>query len=100
MDLERVLFRKSGGRLLFVMKKRLITGVLIFILCVYSCFTVVKADELDETIAAMQEQEAETQQTISNLEKQTKETQDAIKELQGQQQQTKNNVSNLQNQSK
>ena len=81
------------------MKKRLISGGLVFILCVGSIFSVAKADELDDTIAAMQEQEAQTQQTISNLEKQTKETQDAIKELQGQQQQTKDNVSNLQNQS-
>ncbi len=81
------------------MKKRLISGGLIFILCAGCFSSITKASELDDTIAAMQEQEAQTQQTISNLEKQTKETQDAIKELQGQQQQTKDNVSNLQSQS-
>lgn len=68
-------------------------------MCIGVISPIVRADEYDDTIAAMQEQEAQTQQTISNLEKQTKETQEAIKQLQGQQQQTKDNVSNLQNQS-
>lgn len=85
------------------MKKRLFYGGIAIItslsLMITSVPLVVHAEELDETIAVMQEQEAETQQTISNLEKQTKETQDAIKALQGQQQQTQTNVSNLQNQS-
>ncbi len=86
------------------MKKRLFAGSLIFVLLLTSIPFYSRAEEgdddgLGETIAAMQQQEAETQATISNLEKQTKETQAAIKELQGQQQQTKDNVSNLQNQS-
>ncbi len=85
------------------MKKRLFYGGIAIItslsLMITSVPLVVHAEELDETITVMQQQEAETQQTISNLEKQTKETQDAIKALQGQQQQTQTNVSNLQNQS-
>lgn len=85
------------------MKKRLFYGgistILSLSLMITSVPLVVHAEELDETIAVMQQQEAETQQTISNLEKQTKETQDAIKALQGQQKQTQTNVSNLQNQS-
>ncbi len=60
--------------------------------CVY-------ASELEETIAAMQQQEAETQATISDLEKATKETRDAISSLEGQKSETEANVSNLQNQS-
>ncbi len=85
------------------MKKRLFYGGIATItslsLMITSVPLVAHAEELDETIAVMQQQEAETQQTISNLEKQTKETQDAIKALQGQQMQTQTNVSNLQNQS-
>lgn len=85
------------------MKKRLFYGgistILSLSLMITSVPLVVHAEELDETISVMQQQEAETQQTISNLEKQTKETQDAIKALQGQQKQTQTNVSNLQNQS-
>ena len=85
------------------MKKRLFYGgistILSLLLMITSVPLVVHAEELDETISVMQQQEAETQQTISNLEKQTKETQDAIKALQGQQKQTQTNVSNLQNQS-
>ncbi len=59
----------------------------------------VRAEELDETLSTMQQQEAETKAAISDLEKQTKETKDAITQLQGQQQQTQQNVSALQNQS-
>lgn len=57
------------------------------------------AGSLEDTIAAMQQQEAETQATISNLEKATKETRDAINSLQGQKAETEANVSSLQNQS-
>ena len=85
------------------MKKKLLFGgistILSLSLMTASVPLEVHAEELDETIAVMQQQEAETQQTISNLEKQTRETQDAIKALQGQQKQTQTNVSNLQNQS-
>ena len=57
------------------------------------------AGALEDTIAQMQQQEAETQATISNLEKATKETRDAITSLQGQKAETEANVSNLQSQS-
>ena len=57
------------------------------------------ASELDETIANMQQEEAQTKETISNLEKQTKETRDAISALQGQKSQTQGNISNLENKS-
>ena len=57
------------------------------------------AGSLEDTIAQMQQQEAETQATISNLEKATKETKDAINSLQGQKAETEAHVSNLQSQS-
>lgn len=61
-----------------------------------SCY----ADEnLDETIAYMQEQEAQTKATISNLEKATRETRDAITSLEGQKAQTEQNVNELQHKS-
>ncbi len=55
--------------------------------------------DLEDTIAAMQQQEAETQETISNLEKATKETRAAISSLEGQKAETEQNVSALQNKS-
>ncbi len=81
------------------MKKRFVTGVMVFTLLFTNLPVVSYADELDETISAMEQQEAATQETISNLEKQTKETQDAINELQGQKQQTESNVSSLESKS-
>jgi len=57
------------------------------------------ADQLSDTIAAMQQQEAETQATITDLQKQTKETQDAIASLQNQKAETESKVNNLQSQS-
>ncbi len=57
--------------------------------------TVTTADEFDDTISAMEEQEAETQKTISNLEKETSETKAAISALQGERAQTEATVSNL-----
>ena len=81
------------------MRKRSLLAGLIMILCVGQCFVKGYASELGETIANMQEQEAQTKETISNLEKQTKETKDAISALEGQKSQTQSNISNLQNQS-
>ena len=81
------------------MIKRGLSGILIFVLCFEALFMNVRAEELDETLSTMQQQEAETKAAISDLEKQTKETKDAIAQLQGQQQQTQQNVSALQNQS-
>ncbi len=81
------------------MRKRFLLAGLILILCTVQCFVVSYAEELGETIANMQEQEAQTKETISNLEKQTKETKDAISALEGQKSQTQSNISSLQNQS-
>ncbi len=57
------------------------------------------ADELEDTISAMQQQEAQTQETISNLEKATRETKEAITSLQYQKSEAEQNVSELQSQS-
>ena len=81
------------------MRKRIIPALLIFFLCLGQVSGVVHASDLNETIASMQEQEAQTKETISNLEKQTKETQDAISALQGQKTQTQGNISSLENKS-
>ncbi len=81
------------------MRKRIITALIIFFLCLGQISSVAYANELDETIANMQQQEAQTKETISNLEKQTKETKDAISALQGQKSQTQGNISNLESKS-
>ena len=80
------------------MQKKFLLGILLISILVGSIPFISYADEYEDTIAAMQQQEAETQAEISDLEKQTKETQDAISALQGQKQQTQSNVSNLESQ--
>ena len=57
------------------------------------------ADEYDDKIAAMQNEEQQTQDMISNLEKQTKATKDSIALLQEQKKATESNVSELREQS-
>lgn len=57
------------------------------------------ADEYDDTIANMQNEEEQTQEMISNLEKQTKATKDSINLLQEQRKATESNVSQLQGKS-
>ena len=82
--------------------RKIINIILVLTLVVTSVFAVstdVQADDLSDTIAAMQQQEAQTQATISDLQKQTKETQDAIKNLEGQKAETEAHVSNLEGQS-
>ena len=81
------------------MRKRIILFAIIFFFCFGRSSFLAYASELDETIASMQEQEAQTKETISNLEKQTKETKDAISALQGQKTQTQGNISNLESKS-
>ena len=78
---------------------RILCALAVFALCFSEIYTVCLADNYDEQVAKMQEEEAQTQATISNLEKQTEETKAAISLLQGQRQQTESNVSNLKNQS-
>ncbi len=81
------------------MKKRFFLVIMVLAITLGQFPARVQADEYEESIASMQEEEAKTQETISDLEKQTKETQDAISALQGQKDQTQSNLSNLQNQS-
>ncbi|SFP60659.1 N-terminal domain of peptidoglycan hydrolase CwlO-containing protein [Butyrivibrio proteoclasticus] len=81
------------------MQKKYLVGILLIVIIAGNIPFVSYADEYDDTIAVMQQQEAQTQAEISDLEKQTKETQDAISALQGQKAQTQSNVSNLETQS-
>ena len=57
------------------------------------------ADNLDEKIASMEQEEQQTQDMITNLEKQTKATRDSIALLQEQRKQTEGNVAQLQGKS-
>ncbi|MCR5508258.1 MAG: cell wall hydrolase [Lachnospiraceae bacterium] len=57
------------------------------------------ADENDEKITTLKDQEKKTQETISNLEKQTKETRATIALLEEQRKETEGNVSELKDQS-
>lgn len=81
------------------MRKKYLLGILLIAIIAGNIPFVSYADEYDDTIAAMQQQEAQTQAEISDLEKQTKETKDAISALQGQKAQTQSNVTNLETQS-
>ncbi len=58
-------------------------------------FCVCHADEVNEQIANMENEEKQTQDMITNLEKQTKATKDSIAALQEQRKATENNVSQL-----
>lgn len=60
---------------------------------------VCKADEYEEKLAEMQNNEQQTQNMITNLEKQTKATRDSINLLQEQKKETENNVNALKGQS-
>ena len=81
------------------MTKRILAGILALTVCFNLLSFTSAADEYEDTISQMQENEAKTQETISNLEKQTKETREAIDALKGQKQQTQSNVNNLETQS-
>ena len=80
------------------MKKQILSALLIITILIFELSFVSKASSMDETIAGMQEQEAQTKEKISDLERQTQETQDAINELNEQKAQTQDNVSSLQDQ--
>ena len=70
------------------------TAVMIAAPC-FSCY----ADEYDDRIANMQEQEKQTQETISNLEKQAQAARDSIEQLKEQKQEAESNVSELKDKS-
>lgn len=80
------------------MKNKYFLGTLVFILAWTNLPVYSIADEYNDTIATMRQQEEQTQQAISDLQKQSKETQDAINNLQSQKQKTQSNVENLKNQ--
>lgn len=77
----------------------IILPLTLVVIMLFGSVSDVYADDLSDTIAAMQEQEAQTQAAISDLQKQTKETQDAIKSLEGQKAEAETAVSNLESQS-
>lgn len=88
------------------MMDRVISAMVILTVTMTLCAPVARADEedegsddLSETIAAMQQQEQETQAAISDLEKRTRETKAAIQTLQGQREQTQNSVNSLERKS-
>ena len=84
--LKNKLYREAA--LLFM------TAVMIVVPC-FSCY----ADEYDDRIANMQEQEKQTQETISNLEKQAQAARDSIEQLKEQKQEAESNVSELKDKS-
>jgi len=81
------------------MKNKYFLGTLVFVLAWTNLPVCIVADEYNDTIAVMRQQEEETEQAISDLQKQSKETQDAINSLKDQKNKTQSNVKNLQNQS-
>ena len=70
------------------MRKKILSALLLITVLFGQLSIVSIGSSMDETIADMEAQEAETKEKISDLEKQTKETQDAINELNEQKQQT------------
>lgn len=81
---------------------KIIKGIsqLLIVCIMASAFSFVcQADEYDDKIANMQDQERKTQETISNLEKQTKATKDSIALLEEQKKAAESNVSELKDES-
>ena len=64
-----------------------------------SPYRICLADENDNSISGLKQQEDKTRDTISNLEKQTKETKDTIALLEEQRRETESNVSELKEES-
>lgn len=95
--------REIRGRQLKYMYRqgimRGISGLLTAVLLVTAIRFTCHADEYDDKIANMQEQEKQTQEAISNLEKQTQETRDSIEQLKEQRQAAEENVSELKDKS-
>ena len=73
----------------------LVLGLLTAAVVITSSPHLCPADELEDKIASMENEEQQTQAMISNLEKQTKATRDSIALLQEQKKQTESNVSEL-----
>ncbi|MCR5502194.1 MAG: cell wall hydrolase [Lachnospiraceae bacterium] len=81
------------------LRNRILSVLLVPAVILMNISFVSPADELDETIAAMQQEEARTQETISNLEKETQETKNAISALESEREATESTVVDLKNQS-
>ncbi len=90
------------GRIRDIMKKPIIRALALATVAVLLIVTrpssLCYADEADEKIANLKQQEVQTQQTISDLEKQTKATKDSIALLEEQRKVTESNVSELKDQ--
>ncbi len=87
----------KGYRIKFSVKILSITAALC--LAAQASGFVCHADENDEQIESMKQNEAATQETISNLEKQTAQTREAINLLQGQREQSESAVTDLKSRS-
>ena len=80
-------------------KLRVLYGALALSMLTSVPYFVCRADEFDNQIAEMKQEEKKTKEAISNLEKQTEETKQAIAMLQGQREAVASSVSDLQGQS-
>ena len=78
---------------------RPIAGIIVLSLAVSIPNYVARADEYDDVISSMQQQEAQTQVTISNLEKATQATKNSIDMLKQQKEAVQDNVDELRGQS-
>lgn len=78
---------------------RPIAGIIVLSLAVSIPNYVARADEYDDAISSMQQQEAQTQVTISNLEKATQATKNSIDMLKQQKEAVQDNVDELRGQS-
>lgn len=87
------------GHLFERKKVRIITCLLAAVSIVTATYSVCHADEYDDKIADMQDQERQTQETISDLEKQTQATKNSIALLKEQRQEAESNVSELKDRS-
>ena len=74
---------------------RILSWLLTAVMFITAPYSICFADEYDDKITSMQNQEKQTQEMISNLEKQTQATKDSIAMLQEQRKETENNVSEL-----
>ncbi len=78
---------------------RIIAGFCTITLVLGASCAVCRADEYEDKLTEMQNQEQQTQDMITNLEKQTKATRDSINMLQEQKKETENTVNALKGQS-
>ncbi|MCR5602573.1 MAG: cell wall hydrolase [Lachnospiraceae bacterium] len=79
--------------------RKLCCGFLAAVLMITATANPCLADQFDDKISNMQQQEAATQETISNLEKQTQATKESIEQLKEQKKNTEENVNNLKDKS-